>query len=692
MRRTMGFAATILAGIWMLAGCGGGSSSLPPTTGGIVTVYPGAASVPVGQQVQFSAYLPSQPAATFNWSVSGGSSNGSISAAGLYTAPASLPSNTTVTITAVYTQEINEIGTAKIALVAAQPVSVSPAALAVPAGMTQTFTAIAGTPPAPVTATWEVNGTAGGTAATGTITSAGVYTAPLTPPPGGMVTISAVNGAGTGMAQVTVVYSDNSMSGPFAFSYSGSDTSQNGSGTGGLLFVAGSFTASPATGGISGVEDYNSLTLVAPAQDIAVTGSYQVNPDGTGFATLTNGAVGSENWTFTLGPGSQGGPAQHAVLVRFDIFASGSGTMDQQKPADLNAAAFNGSYVFGLAGEDATFNGVSGNALQFAGEFVANAASGTIPLNSAVEDASDNGANTLSAPDTSLHGLIFSVDNSSGRGTLQITNTGTVYPGTFSFAFYIVDHTHLKVVETDNQSIAQLAGDIYSAPSAPYSPATLSGHFAYTLGGASGLSPYAAGGVFVSNGSGSITGGVFDSNSGGSTTLDRALTNSTYAVDPNLGRVALTMATGGFTMNFGAYVSSNGYVEMILLSPNVVASGLGFTQTSMSPPRGSLALNFTGVNNSGGFEEDVAGQITIPGSTAPYGNLMINSGGTVLPGVPILSNSVVANPDSNGRGTMTVSSHADTFPLAYYTVDGTTFLVLEGDSSHTLSGVLVNQF
>jgi len=55
--------------------------------------------------------------------------------------------------------------------------------------------------------TWEVNGVPGGNASLGTVSSAGVYSAPASVPPGGMVTVTAVAAAdnsASGAAQLTV--------------------------------------------------------------------------------------------------------------------------------------------------------------------------------------------------------------------------------------------------------------------------------------------------------------------------------------------------------------------------------------------------------------------------------------------------------------------------------------------------------
>jgi hypothetical protein len=73
--------------------------------------------------------------------------------------------------------------------------AVCPASSSVLVGSgTQTFTAtVANTTDDSVT--WQVNGIAGGNSSVGTITSAGVYTAPAQVPSGSAVTITAVSNA-----------------------------------------------------------------------------------------------------------------------------------------------------------------------------------------------------------------------------------------------------------------------------------------------------------------------------------------------------------------------------------------------------------------------------------------------------------------------------------------------------------------
>lgn len=698
-RSSLAFAVIAVVTGLAISGCGGGNggggSSTPPASG-VVTVYPGTASVPAdaSAQVQFSAFLPSQPNATFTWSVSGASSNGAINATtGLYTPPSSVPSPATVTITATDTAATSEIGTATITIVGAQGVTVSPAALPVPAGGTQIFTATVGGNP--VTPTWEVNAIAGGNATLGTITTngsgQGVYAAPLTPPAGGAVTITAVDGGNTGTAAATIVFSNNSLSGSYAFSYSGGDAS------GYPVAVAGSFTTNPSTGAINGLEDYNADGSATIALAVPVNGTYQVNPDGSGSATLSNSAtlVGTETLQFTLGAGTSGGASKHALLVRFDNTATGSGSIDRQNTAELNSlSSVSGNYVFSLSGLDA-----NGYPLQFAGIFNADGA-GNIPLNYAEEDINDAGIATVNAPDLSLHGA-YSLDTGnpgSGRGLITLTNTSSIYPCNCEFAFYMVDSTHLKVVQIVANSLELLSGDVYAAPNTArgsYALGSLSGNYAFTLGGVdlSRNTGFAQGGVLSANGSGGITGGVVDTNDGGSTSLNHSVATSSYTVDTSLGRIGLPITYGNSTINFAGYAGSNGVLEMISLDQNLMDSGNGYLQTSTAAPLGAFALNFSGiVNSNSGSEEDVAGQMTIPGSSAPTGNLFINNSGTLATGTPLGSDSSIGTPASNGRGTASIASHLATYPVVYYTIDGNTVLMLESDGSRTMTGVLSKQF
>jgi len=134
-----------------------------------------------------------------NWSVNGtqgGSATvGTISTAGLYKAPSSVPSGGSVTVTATSAADTTKSASAKITIdasTAAVTVSVSPTSASVTAGKTKQFTAsVSGTTSTGVT--WQVNSVTSGNSTVGTVSTSGLYTAPSSVPSGGSVTVTAVS-------------------------------------------------------------------------------------------------------------------------------------------------------------------------------------------------------------------------------------------------------------------------------------------------------------------------------------------------------------------------------------------------------------------------------------------------------------------------------------------------------------------
>lgn len=191
-----------LAASVMLAACGGGgsSSNTPPPPPITVTVTPATATVNAGLSTQFTATVANTSNTAVTWAVTGGAANGTISANGLYTAPATPPAGA-VTITATSQADSTASGSAAVTVLPAVTVSITPASATVNAGETQQFTAtVANT--SDTTVAWAVTGGA----ANGTITGSGLYTAPATAP-GGAVTVTATAQADAkaiGSAQVTV--------------------------------------------------------------------------------------------------------------------------------------------------------------------------------------------------------------------------------------------------------------------------------------------------------------------------------------------------------------------------------------------------------------------------------------------------------------------------------------------------------
>ena len=145
-----------------------------------VTVTPGTASVTGGGTQQFMATVLNTANPSVTWTVNGvaggNAALGTISAKGLYTALPTIAGQVVRVITAVSQADKTKSGSANLTLL---PVTISllPGPVTLLDGQTQQFTAtVANT--ANTAVTWLVNGVAGGSATTGTITAQGLYSAP----------------------------------------------------------------------------------------------------------------------------------------------------------------------------------------------------------------------------------------------------------------------------------------------------------------------------------------------------------------------------------------------------------------------------------------------------------------------------------------------------------------------------------
>jgi hypothetical protein len=163
-----------------------------------VSVSPLSASLAAGATRQFTATVQNTSNTSVTWRVNGitggSSSVGTISTSGSYRAPATVTSQTVVTVTAVSQADTTKSASAQVTLVVPLPVSVmlSPTAASLIGGASQRFTATVQN--ATNTAvTWQVNGINGGNSTVGTISSTGNYRAPATIATQTTVTVKAIS-------------------------------------------------------------------------------------------------------------------------------------------------------------------------------------------------------------------------------------------------------------------------------------------------------------------------------------------------------------------------------------------------------------------------------------------------------------------------------------------------------------------
>lgn len=361
------FAALIATLALLFLACGGGSFVAVPEIS--VSVSPGSVSLLIGQTSTFTATVTGSAINSVTWAVNGvpggNSTVGTISTAGLYTAPATPPSPNSVTVTASSVADATASASASVTIEYPAPAlsAISPAALAagssdstltltgsdfleqsvvqangttlatsyasatqltavVPSALLETAGALpitvvnpgpGGGPsnsesltvsiamsvsPATQTlnvshtqqfdaavvgtsnqsVTWSVEGVAGGNSTVGTISTAGLYTAPGMPPSPNVVTISATSAAdatASASASVTVTNPAPALSAvsPSTLAAGSSDSTVTLNGSG---FAEQSVVDANGTALATSFTSDTRLTAVVPAALLASAGTLSI--------------------------------------------------------------------------------------------------------------------------------------------------------------------------------------------------------------------------------------------------------------------------------------------------------------------------------------------------------------------------------------------------------------------------------
>jgi hypothetical protein len=697
----------LLPALLALNSCGG-SSTTPATP--TLTISCAATSVVVNGTVQCTQNILNLSSTLVNWQaggVAGGNSTfGTIDTNGLYTAPQAVPTNNIVTITAIAQAQTSLTATATIQINAATAIS---AVTCLDSTQTPSLTVKSGTSLA-CTATssantaipvfWQVNTITGGNAALGSISAQGNYVAPLVPPAGGTVTITAISQAvstQTMSVPVNVTFGNRVLSGNYAFSTSGRVISGN------TFFArAGSFTAG-GDGALTGnVEDYNQVGQPLGAKQFVFTGTYSIGPDGRGTMEFcenisTSCTTAAATAFFSIAVISP----QQAQIIEFSAPNSAAATRVGKGEMDLQNTSVFGTGTGGLAGVYSfNFSGLTSAATPQSkiGEFDADG-QGSIAAGSTNNpatpgdtpgklDINGGGEQFLSASSYSI--------TSNGRGTATI--------GSSVFNFYLVSASRAKFIEADASAVT--LGDAFKQQVNPSSPCSwgnsaLNNAIVFETSGtgpSGGITDLVSftGTSGVGLATSTITDGAIDENSGGTVPPPASSLSGTYSIDA-CGRGTLSISTHSYVF----YLISPGNAVIQETTAGIVAYGTllqpqvaSFTKTSLS---GSYALNLSGTNAPGiaGSEVDFVGQLTADGSgKVTSGSLDTNNfgatqtigtnTGTYLP-APVVS---ATAPPGTLRATMSLT----TGNFVLYQVSPTQIFALGSNSTGVASGALFKQF
>lgn len=614
---------------------------LPPVA---VKVSPAAIEVVAGEHQQFTAAVTGTQNSSVLWTLSGsgcsGSTCGTITSAGLYTAPATIPSPPQVTVTAISTADTTKSASATVTVIPPVHVIISPVgALLATDGQLQFRATVSGSTNTAVD--WSVSGSGCSGSACGTITTAGLYTAPAALPSPATVIVKAsaqIDVTQSASSAVTLVATENSrLQGQYAFQFTGFDSS-------GIYQSAGSFTADGNGNINAGLEDINSTA--GPMTDSAFTGTYQLGGDNRGVLTFS-GATGAQTFRFALNV-----TATSARFIEFDSTGiRGSGVIEKQDPSAFSLSALSGAYVLSLAGRDS-----AGSRIGALGIVDLNGA-GSIPGGSM--DVNDGGVIT---PTFSSFAGIYRVD-ANGRGILNLSIPG-FDGGEFRFAFYIVTAEKLFLLSVDPLSSNNpiFSGPVELQTGAPYLSASFSGPVTFSLSGEQSNTPEVAVGRIVFDG---ISQPLvqFDENAGGTISTNNILTGA-YSVGVN----------GPGTLNLD---DSNGHArtwDMYAIAPNHAF----LLDTSAAAGMGELnAQTITSISNV-----DILGTYLLGTGDPLVSSATLSSGITNFDGRSAMKGTEDVSESSSS---LSAQSLAGTYSLSTSLNDGRGTLLLTSPSGKTVA-------
>ena len=430
----------------------------PPPSLSSITITPSITSLGIDATQQLAAtgkYSDGSSkdlTSTVTWS-SSSNSLATVSSGGLVTGVKS----GSISITATDNSISNSVKFSIVAVL--QSITVSPMGPAIVVGNKQSFTASGSFNDGSVqdvtaTATWTASD-----ATTATLAAGGQATGVKA----GTVTVTATSNGISGTAVLDVVSKAYvQFAGPYAFTMVAADSR-------GPAFFDGSIVADDS-GNISGVEDSN--TAAGVDQDIAISGTYTLYPDGRGTMVFNPNKCHPNGITlrYMMSAGGTSGS-----LIEFDGKGIVKGNLSQQNSAAFTAGSLTGTYVFRTIGIDSgeAAPNTSGTP-QPMGQVGVITTDGNGNITGGNEDVNDYGTFT---PYVQLNSSTYSVDSSSGRGTLQFVTTS----GTSNFAFYVVDSTRINLIEIDAAPAAALAGVAELQTAQTYSAASLNGSYAFLL-------------------------------------------------------------------------------------------------------------------------------------------------------------------------------------------------------------------
>jgi hypothetical protein len=448
----------------------------------------------------------------------------------------------------------------------------------------------------------------------------------------------------------------------------------------------------------------NNQGVTTSKTDVIIGGNYFIGTDGRGTITINtkdidvgNGTNGTETFSLVFLSNAK------ALIAETDPFESGTGTMDLQ----TSTATPTGGYAFVVNGLDIS----SGLPIAWGGILNIDSPN-TISGNGSVTDQSLAGTITS---EQRLSGTLTNPD-SFGAVELSLTVPGYSNAQSYSFAGYIVDATHIKLIENDNASgyTGGVAVGQGTATGTFNNNSMFSGTYVFGIKGidltSNAPNSLTWAGLLTADGNGNLNGysDVFlqaNLNQGTSGSQISFQGNGTYVVETaGTGRVRASLnfiltPVPNFEPLFFMYLTGNGNPPLILYAndqstspdfPNYPSMGMGISYNQTAPltfSGGDYGLTITQSNGTG-VEVDGTGQMTA-NANALTGAIDTND--SFAPSFANPLSGTYAAPLANGEFTGSLSSITfDSFPFTadFYIIDANHGLFVETDLIKASTGVV----
>ncbi|HTA24738.1 MAG TPA: putative Ig domain-containing protein [Terriglobales bacterium] len=339
-------------------------------------------------------------------------------------------------------------------------------------------------------------------------------------------------------------------------------------------------------------------------------------------------------------------------------------------PSTANDANLAGNYAFLVSGFD--LNGRFAGA----GSFVADGAGN---ISNGVMDTNDPAGLQLNQAFT-------------GSYAIGSNNLGTMALGARSFALSVMANGNAKIIEFDSTG-TRSSGVVLKQTTSDFSQPQIHGNYAFGFSGSDAVAARSAvAGAMIADGAGHFTNGVLDANDAG-VTQNVAFTGTYAGIDSNTGRGTATISIAGQgTTSYSFYIVSN--TQLLMMEIDFVSGQVSpiVSGSMLQQPvsLGASSLSGIGVLQtsaiSGGTAQSQVGFITGDGVVNFNVNTDENTNGT--PSTPSCTGTYIVD-STTGRVALTYSGTACAESVLYLV--GTNQAFVMGTDANVTSGFMEAQ-